>query len=77
VIVLSNVTAAIVSNNSIPLLLFLKVATHISNWRNGVSGIAYWWRPRQPKKEALGVYYHLELKLRVNEMIMQILLRDG
>jgi hypothetical protein len=40
VIVLSNVTAAIVSNNSIPLLLFLKVATHISNWRNGVSGIA-------------------------------------
>jgi hypothetical protein len=39
--------------------------------------LLYWWRPRQPKKEALGVYYHLELKLRVNEMIMQILLRDG
>jgi len=40
VIVLSNVTAAIVSNNSIPLLLFLKVATHISNWRNDDSRVA-------------------------------------
>jgi hypothetical protein len=39
----------------------------------------HWWRPRQPKKGALGVYYHLELELtlRVKEMIMQILLHDG
>jgi hypothetical protein len=37
----------------------------------------HWWRPRQPKEAALGVYYHLQLKLMVNEMIMQILLHDG
>jgi hypothetical protein len=40
VIVLSNVTAAIVSNNSIPLLLFLKVARHISNRGSDVSRVA-------------------------------------
>jgi len=34
----------------------------------------HWWRPRQPKEAALGVYYHLELK---NEMIMMTLLHDG